>query len=207
MRKKIIIIGAGDLCLDLIETIENDYGKKMKIVGLLDNNKTEKIFNYKIIGKDLSCLKDKTKYSYIVAIADNNTREKIMTELFESNLNVVSIISKSSFVSKSCELGEGVYIGKGVYVNSQSKIGDGVVIRDCVFVAHGCKIRDFVYISPKVSLAGNVNIGKKSFLGINSCVIPNKKTGIGCVIGAGAVVIKNVYSFTKVAGVPAKEIY
>ena len=48
--KKIILIGAGGHCVSCIDVIENQ--RKFKIVGLIDNNKKNFLFNYRILGSD-----------------------------------------------------------------------------------------------------------------------------------------------------------
>lgn len=49
-------------------------------------------------------------------------------------------------------------------------------------------------------------IGDRVYLGANAVILPGVKVGDGAIIGAGAVVSKNVAPYTVVAGVPAKFI-
>lgn len=49
-------------------------------------------------------------------------------------------------------------------------------------------------------------IGDKVFLGANSVILPGVKIGDGAIIGAGAVVTKNVEAYTVVAGNPARRM-
>lgn len=49
-------------------------------------------------------------------------------------------------------------------------------------------------------------IGNKVFLGANSVVLPGVTIGDGAIVGAGAVVTKDVRPYTVVVGVPALEI-
>ncbi len=49
-------------------------------------------------------------------------------------------------------------------------------------------------------------IGKKVFLGANAVVLPGVKVGDGCIIGAGAVVTKDIPPYSVVGGNPARII-
>ncbi len=51
-----------------------------------------------------------------------------------------------------------------------------------------------------------VTIGNDVWIGHNACIMPGVKIGNGAVIGAGAVVTKDVEPYSIVAGVPAKKI-
>ncbi|TWT72939.1 acyltransferase [Allorhodopirellula solitaria] len=53
---------------------------------------------------------------------------------------------------------------------------------------------------------GDVVIGDRVWIGYRALVMPGVSIGEGAVVAAGAVVTKNVESFTIVAGVPAKKI-
>jgi acetyltransferase-like isoleucine patch superfamily enzyme len=51
-----------------------------------------------------------------------------------------------------------------------------------------------------------IEIGDDSWIGANAVIMPNVKIGKMCIIGAGAVVTKDVPDYSVVVGVPAKII-
>lgn len=53
---------------------------------------------------------------------------------------------------------------------------------------------------------GRIEVGRYSFIGARSIIMPGVTIGDNCVIGAGSVVTKDVPSGTVVAGVPARQI-
>lgn len=53
---------------------------------------------------------------------------------------------------------------------------------------------------------GTVVIGNDVWIGANAVILPNVKIGDGAIIGAGAIVTKDVEPYTIVVGVPAKPI-
>lgn len=113
-----------------------------------------------------------------------------------------------------------VYIGKGSHV----KMGSNCQINENVFI-QGATIGSFVMIAPNVSILSKghefqdtevpmVEQGNKEdsipiieddvWIGRNAIIMPGITLGKGCIIGAGAVVTKNVDPYCIVGGVPAK---
>lgn len=99
---------------------------------------------------------------------------------------------------------------------------NSVINRKCYLDGRvGIRIGSNVSISPEVCIVslghdpqspnfettpGFVEIEDYVWIGIRAIILPGVKLGEGCVIGAGAVVTKNVEPYTIVAGVPAKKI-
>lgn len=73
-------------------------------------------------------------------------------------------------------------------------------------ICHDGIIEDFVSINPRVTLAGNVHVGKSTEIGMGTNIIQGINVGNNVVIGAGSVVIRDVEDNSRIAGVPAKEI-
>lgn len=96
-------------------------------------------------------------------------------------------------------------------------IGDGFEI---FHAAHGSVISPGTIIGKHVSLRQNTTIGAKGFsgsekspvikddvtIGPNVCIIGDITIGKGAIVGAGAVVVKDVPEYAIVAGNPAKVI-
>ena len=93
----------------------------------------------------------------------------------------------------------------GCDIKSSTVIGDGFEIYHS---AHASVISPGTIIGNRVSLRQNTTIGAKGFAGSEkSPVIMDDVTiGKGAVIGAGAVVVKDVPEYAIVAGNPARVI-
>jgi acetyltransferase-like isoleucine patch superfamily enzyme len=79
-----------------------------------------------------------------------------------------------------------------------------VIVNTGVIVEHDCVIDSHVHIAPGCCLAGAARVGEGSFLGIGCRILPGLSVGRWCVVGAGAVVIRDIEDNTTVAGVPAR---
>jgi len=100
--------------------------------------------------------------------------------------------------SNGVNIGEGVQIGAWVGIFSHSS---HIAIR-----LHG---RDYIKTDKDKRLGyvrAGVVIGEYSFIGAGACIFPGVEIGRGCLISAGAVVIRNVPDFSIVFGNPAKVI-
>ena len=91
-------------------------------------------------------------------------------------------------------------------INCSAVIGNAAIINTSASVDHDCILHDGVHICPGVNLAGNVEIGRLTWIGIGSSVIERIKIGEAVVVGAGSVVINDILDKKTVAGNPAKPI-
>jgi acetyltransferase-like isoleucine patch superfamily enzyme len=110
------------------------------------------------------------------------------------------------------EIGKQVYIGEELIIidelddRRRVRIGNRVSIAERVTLivtsnANFSKIRPFTK-----NQHGYINIDDDAWLGTGCIIFPDVRIGRGAVVGAGAVVTKNVPDYTVVAGVPAKPI-
>ena len=110
-------------------------------------------------------------------------------------------------------VGEHVYIGEDTTVGEKTRIGQGAHITDHMTIG------ERVFIGPHAAFSNdkhpyvnNPDYRRESpiveddvSIGINATILPGVRLGRGCVVGAGAVVTKDVLPYTTVYGNPAKE--
>ena len=92
-------------------------------------------------------------------------------------------------------------------IKGNIKIGDNVLIGlnvVCRTANHNFKKE--ININKQGHSYGNIEIEKNVWVGANCIILSGVKIGEGAVIAAGAVVNKDVDSYTIVGGVPAKLI-
>ena len=124
-------------------------------------------------------------------------------------------------MGEGCRLsaGSAIYHPRGLRLHNRVLMGrifvnakGGVEIGDDCLIADGAKIwsvnHRFVDISVPIAQQGydeqRVIIGSDVWIAANAIILPGVTVGNGAVVGAGAVVTKDVGAFEVVAGVPAR---
>ncbi|WP_220721041.1 NeuD/PglB/VioB family sugar acetyltransferase [Agarivorans litoreus] len=145
-----------------------------------------------------------TDYAVHVAIGNNSTRLSRLQQLQQLNLKLPTLIHPKAHVCASAILGEGSVVMANATVSVGVSLGIGNIINHNSSVDHDVKLGDGVHICPGAHLAGEVSVGDESMLGISCCVIQGIVIKERVLVGAGAVVVKDVNSAEKVFGNPAK---
>lgn len=129
-------------------------------------------------------------------------------------------VREGARIGQNCIIGKGVYIDKGVKIGNNCKLENyscifrGATIKDGVFVGPGAFVLNDKYpraITPGGKLKFDSDweerqtfIGNGAAIGAGAIVLPGIKINEFALVGAGAVVTKDVPPYTLVCGNPAK---
>jgi UDP-2-acetamido-3-amino-2,3-dideoxy-glucuronate N-acetyltransferase len=131
-------------------------------------------------------------------------------------------------VREKAIIGENTILSKGVYVDAGVHIGSNVKIQNNVSVYHGVTIEDGVFVGPHVCFTNDksprainpdgslksaadwqvaeTRICYGSSLGANATIVAGITVGRFAMVGAGAVVTRDVPDYALVVGMPARVI-
>lgn len=86
-------------------------------------------------------------------------------------------------------------------------LGDNVYISvGACFVCHDGSTLPFRKNFPDLDLAGEIRVGDNVFIGMGALILPKVTIGSNCIVGAHAVVTRDVADGTIVAGNPARAV-
>lgn len=209
--KKIIILGTGGNCNDILDTITdiNRLKPTYECIGFLDDNENNwgKIFfGINVLGP-LNSAKNYNNCYFVNGIGSPNNFWKKKDIIKKTNIPIdrfETIIHPSASVSNMSFVGKGSVIFQNVTVTSNVRIGNHVVVLPNSIISHDTLVGDYTCITGGVCISGNVSIGKSSYLGTGSSIKNGINVGNMVLIGMGSTVLNDVKHNTVVAGTPAK---
>ncbi len=144
------------------------------------------------------------KFDFNVAVGQPDVRLTWGRRIRELGGGLPSLIHPTAVVSKTFTHGYGLLINAFVAIYHNASAGDMVLIDNHSTVAHDVVLEDGAHAAPGARLLGASRIGRAVYVGTNATVLPSMAVGPRSVIGAGAVVSKNIPSDVVAVGVPAK---
>lgn len=205
----VVIAGAGGhgrIVLDILQMVGEH-----RVVGFLDANVDvhgTTVNGVPVLG-DVSLLPKLRRDGVrggIVGIGDNLVRITYARKILAGGLELVNAIHPSTVVSAMAEVGRNVVAAAGSIICTGARIHDSVIVNTGAIVDHECLVEEAAHLAPGVKLAGRVTVETAAFVGLNACVLPCLKVGSRAVVGAGAVVIRDVAPGSTVVGIPAMPI-
>ncbi|MCR5151225.1 MAG: acetyltransferase [Clostridiales bacterium] len=199
--KRLNIIGAsghGKVVADIARL--NGYDD---IVFFDDNGSIKSCGGIKVAGNVGAALE--SNGDFFIAIGKSQIREHMMKR-FEGRF-FPSLVHPGAVVAGDVKIGEGSLVAAGAVVNPGASIGRGCIINTCASADHDCNVSDFVHIAVGAHLSGSVSVGQRTWICVGASVVNNITICADCVVGAGAVVIKDITEPGTYAGVPAKLLH
>ena len=140
----------------------------------------------------------------------------------------VVILHKELVNLYGCRIGDGTKIGAFVEVQKNATIGKNCKISSHSFVCEGVDIEDEVFVGHGVMFTNDrypratttdgdlqseadwqvlrTRVCRRASIGSNATILPEVTIGVGAIVGAGALVTRDVPDYAVVAGNPARVI-
>lgn len=183
----------------------------VEIIGFVDDNpkyEGKSVRGVPVLGKiqDLKSLREQYDLEAVYCpLGNNRLRVKFLKMACELGYKTPNFIHPSVIISPNVTIGKGVYILLGTTIMPHTVIKDYVMISMGVHLAHHNILEEGVFLSTGCNFGASITAHKYAYCGISSTIMTGiHEIGEDCLIGAGAVVIKDVPDRTIVAGVPAK---
>lgn len=132
-----------------------------------------------------------------------------------------TLIGDGASIREQCRIGSASVIGRYVTMNYAVIVGDQTKVMDHSWLAGNMTVGNRVFISGGVLTTNDNAMGRDGFkdelmrgptiedgvlIGVGALLLPNLTVGASAIIGAGAVVTKDVEPGMVVMGVPARHV-
>jgi sugar O-acyltransferase (sialic acid O-acetyltransferase NeuD family) len=134
------------------------------------------------------------RYAMFVAIGFSRVN-KSRTEVYElckqRGYELISYVNSKAIHWGKLELGDNCFVFEANVIQPNVRIGNNVILWSGNHIGHDVRIEDNCFIASHVVVSGNVTIGRSSFVGVNATFRDGINVAPECVIGAGALVMKD----------------
>jgi UDP-2-acetamido-3-amino-2,3-dideoxy-glucuronate N-acetyltransferase len=126
-----------------------------------------------------------------------------------------------SHIMKGCRIGKNCTIGQNVVISPEVVLGNRVKVQNNVSIYTGVVCGDEVFLGPSCVFTNVINprsiisrrleyqptfVEKGASIGANATILCGRRIGASAMVGAGAVVTKDVLPYALVVGNPARQI-
>jgi sugar O-acyltransferase (sialic acid O-acetyltransferase NeuD family) len=179
------------------------------VAGFIDDDESligSTVFDLPVLSREEVLNGDsvKTKVQLVLGVGDNQLRHRLFARCESQGVEVISAIHPTAAVSKFADVRRGTVVMAGAVINPHAVIGVAAIINSGAVIEHDVLVGDYAHVSPNAAMGGESRLGSFSQLGMCAVILPRLSVGDRTVIGAGAVVTRDLPDDIVATGVPAR---
>ncbi|WP_107942077.1 acetyltransferase [Metasolibacillus fluoroglycofenilyticus] len=209
--KKIVIYGSGGFAREVVHLIEdiNRNSGEWEIIGFLDDNMDNhglKVNELPVLG-GAEWLEGKNNIHVVLGIGSPKAKKAIVTKLSKyEHVIYPNLIHPAVTFSRFNTIGQGNIICEGNVLTVNIDIENFTIINLNCTIGHDVTVKNYTTILPNSSVSGDVVFEEGVDFGTNATIIQGITIGDWTIVGAGAVVVKDLPAKCTAVGAPAKPI-
>ena len=201
------IYGAGGLGREVLELgrIINGRGKVWEeFIFIIDGEPGNDVNGVKVYSYNDAIGRFKGRLEISMGIGEPAVREKLFAKLKKDGIEAATLIHPDVYIPETTQIGKGVTVQEGCFVSCNSVIGNCVYIQPKVAIGHNNIINEGCVLSSMANLAGNVELGRYTYVGLSSAFKEGVKVGEYSIIGMYSAVYKDIPDEMIAMGNPAR---
>jgi sugar O-acyltransferase (sialic acid O-acetyltransferase NeuD family) len=205
----LIVVGAGGHARTVIGVVL--AGEKWSVAGLIVENGAKSngtVLGVNLLGglETLPELLAARISKAVVAVGDNNARQRLAEELLAAGFELATVVHPSAHIMVAAQLGSGSFVHASSVVGPECSIGRNVIIQPVCVIGHETVVGDTVQFCAGVNIGGKVRIGDRSFFGPGAVVYPGIQIGCDVSIGANTVINRDLSDGSVVVSTQARSV-
>jgi sugar O-acyltransferase (sialic acid O-acetyltransferase NeuD family) len=206
----VVVVGAGGFGREVLQWLRHspDCNERWVIKGFLDD-RLGALEGFDSQTRVLAGLQDYVLSAgdvFLCAIGQPGVRRQVHELIEARGGKCLTFVHPSALIAASARLGHGVIVCPFALVSANASVEQGTAIYYHTSVDHDARVGRYCQISGHCDIAGGVVLEDEVFMGSHATILPGIRVGARAVIGAGAVVTKNVAAGITVVGVPARPL-
>ncbi|MBE3074012.1 MAG: NeuD/PglB/VioB family sugar acetyltransferase [Actinobacteria bacterium] len=212
MSQRLVIIGCGGFGREVFSLVEafGAVGGTWEVEGFADDAPSDLDLvrvgdlGSKVIGTVSDLAERTSPFTAVVAVGSPQARIAITERLAGAPVTWAVLVHPHATIGARVGIGAGSIVAAGARLSTNIVVGRHVHVDQNVTVGHDCVLGNFSRLNPQACISGSVVVGEQVLVGANATVLPGLRAGASSIIGAGAVVVRDVPGSTVVKGVPAR---
>lgn len=209
----LVVVGAagtGRETLDIIEAM-NQAGAGIDVLGVLDDFPAPahlerlEARSVPFLGSVDDWIASRSDpCSFVIAIAWPQVRRAVADVFEGAGHHPATLVHPKALIGSQVNLGEGSVVYAGAQISTNVNVGRYAILNAQCYIGHDSILDDYVSVNPGARISGEVFCGQDVLIGGSSTILQGQSIGPRTVIGASALVTRNVPGGVTVKGVPGR---